>query len=1228
MSTMIKWTKEQEQAITYREESLLVAAAAGSGKTAVLVERICTMVTSENPIDIDRLLIVTFTRAAATEMRERISERIAKALEEDPENENLLRQLALLNQANIMTIDAFCRRVIEENFHLVDLDPDYRLLDDTETNILIAETMEEVLEESFEMGDPAFLELVDVLGGDRSDEGLIEKVRKIWNFSRSGTDPKAWIKQAASAYTDPVEGWTKTKWYEYIIREVHEVGLEVLRVAGIARRLLSEHPELPDKYTDFYKAELTEVEEIAKVLNTSHDYSEIKGTLTDKLALEGEEKLFKNLNRAGRPKDKMTTSRMKGLRDEYKDLLEKLKTPFLDKDWQTQIRMISDMSLSLQALGDLTILFYDRLQEKKRELNRVDFADIEHFALEILRSGEGPSEIAENYQKRFEEVLIDEYQDSNDVQEAILTAVSRREENIFMVGDVKQSIYRFRQAKPDIFLGKYKRFKGLHEEETSDGRRILLYKNFRSRPEVLDSVNSIFTAIMSERAGELDYTKEEELIFGADYDLGAKNPVQIQLVDSSTPLDADYEDSGELDDLKGVELEARSVASQIKALVNDPNMQINDRGTIRPLHYRDIVILLRATSTVAATFKEALEEMAIPVFSDTSSSYFESIEIRTVMALLRTIDNPRQDIPLLATLRSPLFSFTEDELIKLRQLDREVLFLDCLKLAIEDQEFIKTEEKLSKKTRDFLEQLNYWREESVHRPLDEFIWQVYSETAYLEYVGAMPNGYQRQANLRILFQRAGEYEKTAFKGLYRFIRYIDAMQEKSNDYGDARIIGENEDVVRIMSIHKSKGLEFPVVFLANSGKRFNRMDQNGDMILHETLGIAIRHRDPVRGTVEDTLPRVVMKAKINEEDISEEMRVLYVAMTRAKEKLFITGNIKNVAKTMERWASAGEILPSSPRKVLADGSYLDWIMPVVLNSSLIRGQMENFEEGDTYLGDGLSFDIHLINRNDLIEAQEDAEAEELEPFWKGEPLTDQELIDVLDYRYPHELATSLPTKVSVSVIKKKVIEETMDLVAPSIMDETYEKVEQLPRPNFLLEKQELTGAERGTAFHTVMFHIDPFVETEAQIKEEIALIVEKELMLPEEAASVNVKKVLGFFQSELGNRFREAAKRGDLFKEEVFLRSLPGRELRAEWAVDDQMTLIGIIDVFFVEGDGIVLLDYKTDSIPKGSENYLAEKYQAQIDLYAEALEAISGKKVQEAYLYSVSEEETIQLRG
>ena len=1225
---MIKWTTEQEQAITYREESLLVAAAAGSGKTAVLVERICTMVTGENPIDIDRLLVVTFTRAAATEMRERISERIAKALEQDPQNENLLRQLALLNQANIMTIDAFCRRVIEENFHLVDLDPDYRLLDDTETNILVAETMEEVLEESFEVGNPAFLQLVDVLGGDRSDEGLIEKVRKVWNFSRSGTNPKAWIKQVSSAYDQPAEGWTKTEWYEYLIREVHEVGQEIFKLTATVRRELAEHLELPEKYTNFYKAELTEVEEIAGVLIKSHDYSEIRRTVYDKLALEGDSKLFKNLNTAGRPKDKITTGRIKSLREGYKNLLEKLSATFLDKEWETQIRMISDMSVPMRALGDLTLLFYDRLQEKKRELNRVDFADIEHFALQILRDKKGPSEVAENYQKRFEEVLIDEYQDSNDVQEAILTSVSRKEKNIFMVGDVKQSIYRFRQAKPDIFLGKYKRFKGLHEEETSDGRRILLYKNFRSRPEVLDSVNSIFTAIMSERAGELDYTKEEELIFGANYDTDEKNPVHIQLVDSSTPLDADYEDMGELDDLKGVELEARSVATQIKSLVNDSGMQINDRGTLRRLHYRDIVILLRATSTVAGTFKEALEELAIPVFSDTGSSYFESIEIRTMMALLRTIDNPRQDIPLLATLRSPLFSFTEDELIKLRQLDREVLFLDCLKLARENEEFRKAEAKLSSKVSSFWVQLNRWRDESVHLPLDEFIWKIYSDTAYLEYVGAMPNGYQRQANLRILFQRAGEYEKTAFKGLYRFIRYIDAMQEKSNDYGDARIIGENEDVVRIMSIHKSKGLEFPVVFLANSGKRFNRMDQNGDMILHEKLGIAIRHRDPVRGTVEETLPRVVMKAKINEEDISEEMRVLYVAMTRAKEKLFITGNIKNVAKTMAKWALAGETLPSSPRKVLADSSYLDWIMPVVLNSAFIRGQMENFAEGDTYLGDGLTFDIHLMNRNDLLEVEEEAEREELEPFWKGEPLTDQELIDVLDYRYSHELATTLPTKVSVSVIKKKVIEESMDFVTPSIMDETYEKVEQLPRPNFLLEKQELTGAERGTAFHTVMFHIDPFVETEAQIRDEIALIVDKELMLPEEAASVNVKKVLGFFQSELGKRFQAAAKRGDLFKEEVFLRSLPGRELREEWDVDDQMTLIGIIDVFFVEGDGIILLDYKTDSIPNGKENYLADKYQAQIDLYAEALEAISGKKVQEAYLYSVSKETTIKLRG
>ncbi len=1213
---MPNWTSEQQQAIEYRDQSLLVAAAAGSGKTAVLVERICTMVTREEPVDIDRLLVVTFTRAAATEMRERISLRIAKALEENPQNENLVRQLALLNQANIMTIDAFCKKVIEENFHLVDLDPDYKLLDDTETNILIAETMEEVLEAAYETQDPAFLELVDVFGGDRSDEDLVEKTRKIWNFSRSGTDPKAWIRRAASAYDDSARNWETSPWYSYLLREVREVGEEIAKTAGKIRRLLDCDPSLPPKYTAFFREELDQVEALAATLTASEDYSQLRAAAA----------AMKFVRRPP-AKGSDTADLINGLRDGYKGLLAALVRDFLAKDLAGQIRLIERMAAPMKALGDLTLRFYDHLQAKKQELNRVDFADLEHFALQILRNGEGPSEVARIYQQRFEEVLIDEYQDSNDVQEAILTAVSRDEQNIFMVGDVKQSIYRFRQAKPEIFLGKYKRYHGLEGTVACDGRKIMLYRNFRSRPEVLDSVNAVFTAIMSERAGELDYTREEALIFGADYDPEVKQPIAIELIDAASELDAQTEDIGELEDLKGVELEARHVAARIKALVADPAVLITDKGTARRVHYRDIVILLRATSNVAATFKEALEEASVPVFTDTGSGYFESIEIRTMMSLLRTIDNPRQDIPLLAVLRSPLFSFTENELIALRQVDRDLLFLDCLKLAAEDIVFGRQYPALARKTAAFLTRLDQWREESVHQPLDEFIWKIYSDTAYLEYAGAMPNGYQRQANLRILFQRAGEYEKSAFKGLYRFIRYIDAMREKSNDYGDARIMGENEDVVRIMSIHKSKGLEFPVVFLANSGKRFNRMDQGGDMILHEKLGMAVKHRDPVRGTVEDTLPRVVMKAKINEEAISEEMRVLYVAMTRAKERLIITGNVKKVGRSLEKWFRAGEELPSSPRKVLADSSYLDWMMPVILNAPLIRGQMEVFNEGVTHLGDGVSFEISLIGKSDLIQAAEEAQSDTQEPFWRGEELTDEELISVLDYRYPHQLATTLPSKVSVSVIKKQVIEETMEMATPSIMDETYDKVDRLPRPGFLLEERQLTGAERGTAFHTVMLHIDPFVESAEQIRAEIAALVDRELMLAEEAASVNVSKVLGFFTSDLGRRFQAAARAGQLFKEEVFTRSLPARQLRDEWASDDPMTLIGIIDAFFVEEDQIILLDYKTDAIPPDSENYLARKYQAQIDLYASALEAIAGLPVREAYLYSVSREETIRVR-
>lgn len=1229
---MADWTKEQKQAIDFRDESLLVAAAAGSGKTAVLVERIISLVTGKDPIDIDRLLVVTFTRAAAAEMRERISVAIAKALGENPGDEHLVKQLALLNQASITTIDSFCKRVIEENFHLVDLDPNYQISPDTELKMLQQEALDEVLEEAYAKGEPDFLALADTFGGEKDDKDLVTMVERIWQFSRSGTNPEQWIMDATARYHLEGETLHDTIWFRYLQREVRELVDEACQTARQVVNIINGDEALQtSKYVPFIENEYRELIAIGEELTNDFSHDRAK-------------ELVAGLVFSRMPMVKSTVSpnqpRIKPLRDQYKKIFEKLSKTWLSRDEATEIKLIREMALPMKALGELTLSFHRRIQEKKLENNRVDFADLEHYALGILRDENGPTEAALRYQELYREVLIDEYQDSNDVQEAILTAVSRKEGNIFMVGDVKQSIYRFRQAKPEIFMSKYKRFLSPRKDEPCDGRKILLYKNFRSRPEILGSVNHIFGNIMTERAGELDYTKEEALIYGASYEVEEKIPVEIRLIASDSPLD-NLEDLGDLEELKGVELEARYIAGEIKQAVTSGDNVVNDKGVIRPLHYRDIVILMRATTNVAPIFKEALEEVGVPVFSDTGGSYFDSIEIRTVMSLLRIIDNPLQDIPLLAVLRSPLFSFSEDELIRIRSFDRRSLFLECLEGLAQETSVSQKEQDTIKKILDFLDQLSHWREKAVHLPLAEFIWMLYADTAYMEYVGAMPNGYQRQANLRILFQRAGDYERTSFKGLYQFIRYIDAMQERaSSDYGDARIMSENEDVVRIMSIHKSKGLEFPMVFLANAGKRFNRMDQGGTMILHESLGIAVKHLDPERGTIEDTLPRLVVKVRLNEESISEEMRVLYVAMTRARERLIITGNVKGLPVKLTRWFDAGENMAEaglSPRRILDHASMLDWIMPVVLNSGAICGQVEailgDIESRDlneVNLGDGETFEISLIQRRDLLEAEDERADEAAEEFFTGEdPLKDEKLSAILDHRYAHEKATELPSKVSVSVIKKRVIEENQtEKDSFPIYDETYEseKEAEIPMPTFMKQSRQLTGADRGTVFHTVMLHIDPFLKTAEEVDEAIIRLVRKEILLKEEADSVNRMKVLNFFRSDLGQRFREAYREDRLYREEVFVREVPARELVEEWAVEDAMTLIGIIDVFFFEGDGIVLVDYKTDAVPQGSTDFLKNRYQTQMDLYAKAITAITGKEVREGYLYSVSQEETIRL--
>ena len=888
----VKWTKEQQDAISKKDSNILVAAAAGSGKTAVLVERIIKKII-EDKIDIDKILVVTFTNAAASEMRERILDAIYKKMEENPEDTNLQKQVILLNKASICTIDSFCLDVIRNNFFEIDVSANVRIADSTEILLLKQEVLDDLFEEKYIANDKDFLDLIEKYTKYNKDEELKDLLLNIYNYIQSSPFPEEWLNEKIEMFNiEKTQNFSQTTWGEIIIKHINNI-LEnaILKLKNI--KLKMQRFEELDKFT-------------AVIENDIESYSFIKQNLNDWDKCVKFIQEFKNKTWS---RDKKVTNTLKdeakSIRDNVKDELKKVKL-FMDSTSEEAIQDIDFMYKILTKLKNLIIEFSNNFYAKKRERNIMDFNDMEHLALNILvkKDENGnlvKTDVAKNYEKRFEEIAIDEYQDSNLVQEYILTSVSRGN-NIFMVGDVKQSIYRFRQARPQLFLDKYSKYK-LDPEEGQD-RKIQLFKNFRSRENILDFTNLVFKNIMSKEIGDIDYTEEEYLNLGASFEnienqnlLTEINIIDVEETEDDIWKSDEQEDEDEEDDdskdnlqderIEDVVLEAKFVARKIKNLI-DNKYQIYDRKKgIRDIKYKDICILLRSVTNVAGIYEKEISELGFPVYSDSSGEYLQSIEIETIMSLLRIINNPLQDIPLVTVMRSPIGNFTDNELIEIRMNDRNSNFYNAL---------IKTD---TPKVHRFLNLLEELREDSQYMALDEWIWNIYTKTGYMDYVSLMPNGNLRVSNLRMLFERAKQYESASFKGLFNFINFIDKIKFNSEDLTSAKIIGENEDVIRIMSIHKSKGLEFPVVILAGTGKQFNMQDLNGEILLDQDLGIGPQYIDYKRHIKFKTLPKRAIYIKSKKEAISEEMRVLYVALTRAKEKLIIVGRQKNVNKKMQ-----------------------------------------------------------------------------------------------------------------------------------------------------------------------------------------------------------------------------------------------------------------------------------------------------------------------------------------
>ena len=1243
-----KWTDEQQQAIDTRKCNLLVAAAAGSGKTAVLVERIIKIITNEeNPVDIDKLLVVTFTSAAAAEMRERIAAAISKALEKNPNSKNLQKQLTLLSRANITTMHSFCLDVIKNYFYTIDLDPSFRIADETEITLMKNEIIEDIFEELYEEDNEYFKGLVEAYSTAKDDEKLKDIILNLYKFSMSGPWPESWLIEKAEEFNiSTLEELDKTKWVE-ILKDNIRVEVEgFINMYHKAIELISDTEGL-EAYLDTFRGDLECLENVYESLNygLSEIYAALNGVVFTKLKTVRKSAVF----------DENAQGTVKSIRDTVKKKVKSLIEDSFTFTPEESLQGIKDVYPYMKELSRITLDFLDKFNEKKREKNLLDFNDLEHLCLKILIDRDEnnniiPSGVAEHFKEFFDEVLVDEYQDSNNVQETIIDLVSRKnsdDPNVFMVGDVKQSIYRFRQAKPELFLDKYSRY-----PLASGGkeRKIQLYKNFRSRDEVLRGVNFIFKMVMSNVVGELEYTDDEALHLGATFlenqeeDSEVGGSIELHIIDKSgneaeEVVEEELQESEEEEEaVDAISLEAKLVSKRIKELFeakDGKRFKVFDKETkeYRDVKYKDIVILLRATKNWSEIFLDELGAEGIPVYADTGSGYFESIEIRTIMSLLKIIDNPLQDVPMIAVLKSPIMGFTAEELSEIRLLNKEKYFYEIIK-DIYDEKY-EVSDTLKAKCNKVISDLEKWRNKTIYTPIDEFIWYLYMDTAYYGYVGAMPNGTLRQANLKILFQRAKQYESTSFKGLFNFITFINKLRKSSGDMGSAKILGENEDVVRIMSIHKSKGLEFPIVFTCGMGKQFNLMDLSNSILFHEELGFGPDFVNLNNRNSYSTLAKEAIKKRIRLETLSEEMRILYVAFTRAKEKLIITGATRDLDKSIKNWVSAASldeniILPS---EVLKGKSYLDWIAMAICKHRQGEELREQCGASRELIVDDFSnWDVQMWRKSDILGDKN------LEPVDKIEENTlnitatnisvDKEIKRRLGYKYQYEEGSILPSNVSVSDLKRKDLQYEDEAETLEIFRE-----KEIIKPKFLQEEKGFTAAEKGTLMHYVMLRLDfDRVGSVAEIKKQIEELVLNKSLTEKEAKVIRYTKIFNFFKSDLGKRILKAHEEGRMVHRELpFFTEISSLdinpELNKEIYQNEKIRLQGIIDGFFKEEDGIVLFDYKTDYLEEGNEDEIIERYMVQMKYYKEALEKVTESRVKEVYLYLFALDKEVLLK-
>lgn len=1226
-SSSVTWTEEQQKVISLRNRNILVSAAAGSGKTAVLVERIITMISdSENPVDIDKLLVVTFTNAAAAEMSERISAALEKKVEQDPENMFLRRQVTLVRNAHICTFHSFCQSVIRNHFNEIGIDPGFRIGDETELTLMKNDVMEALFEKHYAeyeekkehaakkgevltQEEQAFVTLLESYSDNKTDEGLRSMVLELYQFSMSYPWPEQWLDKNKEAFQiQNLEEMEQSPWMQFLLEYLVQIVGDVREENRRALELCVQ-PDGPDMYQDALLDDGDYIEQIA-ACKTYGEFS---------LALSSH-KWARLSTKKSDTVDADKRNLVKSIRDQIKKTLDDVKKQFFFQDAEQMLLDMQALALPMDTLMELTKEFKWEYQKAKEEKRVVDFNDLEHYALAILLDEHtgNPTPVAEAYREEFAEILVDEYQDSNEVQETILGSICKREPdapNLFMVGDVKQSIYKFRMARPELFMEKYDSY------SLSDSlyQRIDLHKNFRSRGIVLDSVNEIFKIIMKKSLGKVEYDDSAALYLGnesfAEDERTAKE-TELLLVE----LDGETENeevAKEEEEVSKIEWEARMVQMRIKELVDpDRGLMVTDKktGELRPCRYGDIAILLRTMSGWSDTYLEVLKDAGIPVYTDTRTGYFSTYEIRTMLQFLKVLDNPRQDIPLAAVMRSMFGSFTGEEMARMRYRYPNMDWIDTVECygglyelcQASDADTLSVEEQmLSKKADAFLEKISCFRERVAYTSIHELLEQIYEETGFYDYVSVMPNGAQRRDNLDMLVQKAIDMEETNLTTLFHFNRYIEKMHKYEVDFGEAIDSETAENAVHIMSIHKSKGLEFPVVIVGGMAKAFNQQDARGKVVLHLDAGIGPDVIDAEHRTKTPSLIKRVIAKQSTLENLGEELRVLYVALTRAKEKLIMAGTFGK-QEDLDKWHLRETGMSYFQRSSVS--SYLDWVAPVVLDSESKRFSFQVYHLQQLVSGEVMEQVKSAVKKEELLS-------------WNQDRVYDDVFLEQLKERkqfsYAYEQEMEIKSKLSVSELKQAAMElpEMEELGQPLYAES---EAQEVPMPAFLKEEAEIHGAGRGTVYHKVFEKlILTNIETEGDVWKEIERMQQRGFLNEKEAAIVNRKEIYQFVISSVGQRMKVAEQEKLLYKERPFVIGLPAKEVKQQWDSDEMILIQGIIDAYFEEEGQIVLLDYKTDRVDDGKK--LVEKYREQLYYYQRALEQVTGKMVKEKIIYSVA---------